>query len=124
MALLEDLVTALEAANLGTFGNNIFVGWLPHAPAAAMALYETGGQPPSYIHQALTPAIIRPSVQVMVRDTEYATGRERMQDAYDALCALSSYLFVSPLQEPFSLGRDADDRPLFAVNFSITMLGG
>lgn len=124
MALLEDLAIALQSAAVGTLGTDLFLGWLPDAPAAAMALYETGGQPPSYIHQALTPAIIRPSVQVMVRDTEYATGRERMQDAYDALCALSSYLLVSPLQEPFSLGRDADDRPLFAVNFSITMLGG
>jgi hypothetical protein len=109
---------------VGTLSTDLFLGWLPDEPDAALALYETPGQPPTYIHQAVTPAILHPSVQVLVRDTDYASGRARIQDAYDTLCALGTYLALRPLQEPFALGRDANDRPRFAVNFVITQRGG
>jgi hypothetical protein len=122
MGLLEDLATALQAADIGTLGADLFLGWLPDAPDNALALYETGGQPPSYTHHVLTPAIVRPSIQVMVRDQEYVSGRERINDAYAVLCSLTSYLAIQPLQPPFALGRDAHDRPRFSVNFNLTIV--
>jgi hypothetical protein len=122
VGLLEDLATALQDADVGTLGTNLFLGWLPDAPDNALALYETGGQPPSYTHHALTPAIARPSIQVMVRDHEYVSGRERIDEAYAVLCGLSSYLAIQPIQPPFALGRDAHDRARFSVNFNLTIV--
>jgi hypothetical protein len=124
MGLLETLATTLEEANLATRGTDLFLGLLPDAPDAALALFETAGQPPSYIHNQLWPALDRPGVQLCCRDDDYAQGRDRMQAAYEALCDSTSYVAIQPIQPPFALARDERHRPRWAVNFVVTQLGG
>src|SRR5262245_42728080 len=99
MGLLEDLASTLQTAGVGTLSQDLFLGLLPDAPDRALALYETGGLPPLYVHQSLLPSLIRPGVQVRVRSAAYEDGRAHIQDAYDALCQ-ADYLSIQPVQEP------------------------
>jgi hypothetical protein len=117
--LLEDLATALQTAGVGTVGTNLFMGLLPSEPNNAVALFETSGLPPVYTHHGLKPSYERPAIQILVRHQDYAAGRATIQQAYDALCNLTQFLAIQPVQAPFALARDEHNRPRFAVNFTL-----
>lgn len=124
MGLLEDLAAALQAASIATLTTDLFIGKLPDMPHAAMALYQYAGLPPLYTHHSLIPSHDRPSVQLRVRDLDFAAVEARIYEAYQLLCGLTDYLAIRPLQPPFQLDRDAHDRQHWAVNFSVTMAQG
>jgi hypothetical protein len=123
MGLLEDLAAALQAASIATLSTDLFLGLMPDAPHAALALYEFAGFPPLYTHHSQHPALERPSVQLLVRDQDYATGRARMDEAYAVLCGVTTYLAIQPAQMPFALPRDLHNRPRWSVNFNIVQVG-
>lgn len=123
MTLLTDIAARIEADGNGIVGTTIFVGRLPDSPDNCTAIYEYTGQQPLFTHDDPLPHIERPRFQVTVRNASYAAGRAAIETIYRELflrnVALTSarYLWIVPLQQPFYLRRDDNERVEFVVNF-------
>ncbi len=130
--LLDDLGDLLSSAGVGTVGSTgdygIFKGFMPAEPDKAIAIHETGGVEPYRKMHSTTGDVVaeRPRVQVMVRSTLYSTGRQKIQDAWNALEGLGGrtinstrYLYAEAVQSPFLIGRDENSREMFAFNLDV-----
>lgn len=130
--LLDDLMLDLEAAGIAQLEVNAFKGTLPESPDACLALLEYPGGEPEFIHN--TPGVVgleRARCQLTVRDADYQTGRSRIETAAARLSLIvnrtlgaARYVRVRPLQSPFLLRMDANNRPVFAVNFEVRKAPG
>lgn len=89
---LEELMTILETASVGTRGTNMFAGSKATIPAGAgpyLSVVETGGTDPERVHnQVWPPSAERPNAQVVVRALNYETARLMARAAWDALGAV------------------------------------
>lgn len=119
--LLEDIGGYLQAQGIGTVGADIFLGFLPEAPDSCVALFEYAGSPPDLHWDGEYPGL-----QVRVRNKSYATGRAKIEQAKNALHGLTEqtlgvtrYLLVKAKQSPESMGRDANGRNEWVINFTI-----
>lgn len=106
---------------LGTFGTDIFAGQLPPSPDTAVAVIMFGGATPlTAFGEPL--AIQRPAVQVMARGASYALGRDKIEIAYRAMCAINNMLIEgvwymgSVTYPPSYIGTDDNGRALFSMN--------
>lgn len=120
--LLDDIALYLQQKEIGTIGMDIFKGQLPATPDNAIALFEYAGEP-----QDLTDANLEyPSLQVMVRNKSYATGRQKIEQIRNTLHGLTEttinnvrYLLIQAKQSPEALPRDENGRAIFVCNFRI-----
>lgn len=127
MALLDELATFLEAQALGlTVGTNLFKGRLTDTPAVQMALAAYPGGPAEYIQEQATAALVRPRVQAVVRNPDYAAAEALCQQVVTALEGLRNatldgvrYLRCRRTGEPFLLRTDGNDRFEYAVNVEL-----
>ena len=121
----EDIKALLEAeSSLALdFGTDLFVGDMPESPDNCICVMDTGGFAPSigpYYH---------PSVQILVRGTvgSYSETIAQAQalcitlHAYYGTPSGSSFYYagVWSLGDPFYIGVDENNRPLFSINFRI-----
>ena len=121
--ILDDVADYLVAQGVATGVDvDLFKGELPPTPDNALALYEYGGEAPPLHWDGETV-----SIQVRVRSKVYATGRAKIQAAYEALHGLTEtvlgttrYLLVRAMQPPSSIGRDQNGRHEWTVNFQVT----
>lgn len=124
--VLDELADYLEDQGIGTVDVDIFKGGLPldtplaMQPDAVVALVETPGLPPEYVHSITGIAMEQPVIQVIVRGPpwDYPTARSKAESAFVALGAITNqalssvlYLWVLPLQSPWWLRTDDLDRP-------------
>lgn len=121
MAFGEDVATLLQSAGVGTLGTTLFVGTLPEAPDAAVAVLATGGAGPQYTISGTAYSVER--AQVVVRATSYNAAQTTAAAAYSACLAWRNgvqngtrYLSFTVLQNPFLLGLDDIMRPRFVFN--------
>lgn len=131
MAVLTDvgayLVSTVTDVTL-VAGTNLFYGRLPDDPDICVALFETGGSPPtSTLGADAVPLIESPRVQVMCRAPAYADASTLSVDVWKQLQlvandSLSSTLYqrVNAVQSPFALERDSRDRLVMACNYQVT----
>lgn len=131
--ILDDLGTYLAESGVGILepdtGANMFRGIMPNAPDACIAIFETPGAFPDAILESTDGAKYeRPHIAVWSRGTrgDYAAARQVSQNVYDALKKIvnmtlggKSYLQVTPLQPPFLLERDDEDRVIIAFNAEV-----
>lgn len=129
----DDIADYLSSGGLGTVGSAIFIGGLDQDPDNALSVVETGGAPPLRTMGASptsksTPnaKAERPRFQVLVRNTRYDVGRALIGDAFILLDGLADrlingvrYHHIAAVQSPASLGRDRNERFLFACNFDV-----
>jgi hypothetical protein len=96
----------------------------------ALGFYESGGPAPVYTQTGLS--YERPTVQVICRSSAYATARDNAEHVYTILSAVenldiakstaggvTSYITVSPVQSPFDMGRDAEQRAQISCNYQV-----
>ena len=121
--VLDEIASYLQAAGVGTVGTDIFVGRMPDTPGACLGLHEYAGAAPSFAHDGEQPLFESPRVQVRVRGATYTTGRQMIEAAYNALNRVKNqnvggvrYMRIAPLQQPFYLQRDGNERPEFVFN--------
>lgn len=126
----EDVAVYLDANVAGlTLGTNLFIGRMPDAPDAAVAVGEPPGSPPT-MHMGNNPVPIeQPQIQIRVRaasaDTSYSAARTTIRACYNALKTASGtingtrYLGFGPRQDPFPLGADDWEREEWSVNFDV-----
>lgn len=128
MALLDDIGDYLSTNGVGTIWTNLFKGYMPETPNAAVAVYETGGLGPARVACGGPgrPAARMPRVQIVSRSTSYPVAEQKAQDCYALLEGLgdrtinaTTYHWIGAVQEPFLMGREEGGRVLIACNFDI-----
>lgn len=116
--LLEDH-TALGLA----FATDLFVSSMPSEPDECVAVYDTGGLPPSALF-----TLERPSVQVRVRGPkgDYRTGwalaaaiRDFLNGMHGEVINSARYISIFATGDIIPLGSDKSERPEFTVNFQV-----
>lgn len=117
---IEDVVAYLQTNGVGTLATNMFISTFTGSPDNQIMVNHTGGVEPDR-DQPLG----RPTVQIMVRNTDYKTGFTKARDIFDLLhqkfaiikTANTDVMKCDALQEPTYLGLDVEGRYLFTCNF-------
>ena len=125
--MLDDIGALLVANGLGVIGTNLFLSLLPANVAdASVVITETGGSEPGYVHEAIEASTERPSFQVIVRDSDYANARSKANSIWkllsrqrNTLLSGSKYLSIRPIQSPFPLGGDENERLQIIANYAV-----
>jgi hypothetical protein len=128
---LDDLVTVLESAGLGTLDLNIFVGVkavIPAGPGPFITLQGTGGAHSEGTHNSTeVPAYVKPSAHIVVRCEDTDVAYALSVSAYNGIFKIRNQFIngcwwrqVSMVQEPFELGEDEQGRPRWAFNVDCT----
>ncbi|SMB97778.1 hypothetical protein SAMN00808754_1941 [Thermanaeromonas toyohensis ToBE] len=119
--LLNDIAAYLQANGVGTVGTDIFLGQLPATPDNVAALFEYAGEPPD-----LHSNVEYPGLQVLVRNKNYAAGRQKIEQIRNVLHGLTEtivngrrYLLIRARQSPEALPRDENGRAIFVCNFRV-----
>ena len=127
--VLDDLATRIATTISGTVGTDIFKSMMPVTPDAAVALYETGGLAPEKRFGTKGIEWERPGVQVVVRGApgDYQTARTTSQTIFEDVSKIEAedlsgtrFHLSDPLQQPFGLSVDEQDRPTVAFNIIFT----
>lgn len=127
MGLVEEICTYLDTGSTRfTAATNLFANVLPHEPATASAIIETGGVPPTHTIGGGGAQWENPAFQMTFRSTAPDTARANAQAAWDLLDPINNeflptstgtyYLRITLTQSPFLLKRDEQDRAIFAFN--------
>ncbi len=127
MAMLDDIGALLVANGLGTLGTNLFLSLLPANVAdASVVITETGGSGPGYVHETAQASTESPSFQVIVRDNDYGNARSKADSIWkllsrqrNTLLSGSKYLSIRPIQSPFPLGKDENERLQIIANYAV-----
>lgn len=121
---IEDVAQYLEDNNIGTFETDIFVNQLINEPDNQVSVTQgSGAQPSTYVEVA------RPTVQILVRNTDYDAGWQKMlaifgllHQKYDTIdMGDTDVMKIDALQEPTPLGQDESERYIFTCNFLFTI---
>lgn len=127
MAVVEDLGAALATAGVGAVGSTLFYNQMPSAPHNCVVLHEYSGNAPEFaLPSTGGVATEHPRVQITSRATTEAIARSKAQTAYETLAKVANqtltttrYLRVEPLQAPFFLRKDENERWLFVFNVEV-----
>ena len=127
MALLDALGAHLQTQGVGTLATNIFLTVMPDEPDACILIIEDNGVGPTHTFGASSYAIERPRIRVFCRAprNDYPAARAKAVAVRNALGAIRnqtisgvSFLSVTATSDFYSVGRDGDDRPVVAVDFT------
>ena len=119
--LLPEIGTYLDAQTSLTLGTNLMLSRLPDTPDVCVALFEYSGRLPQHTF-GTNSAWELPRFQVQIRDDDYATARTMAQTCYNALTFTNQtltgvrYMRCEPLQSPFLLRRDENERVILIFN--------
>ena len=123
--LLDDVASLLTP----TFGPQmIWCDWLPPEPDIAIGIFQEPGKAPMRSQETLAAPVAQPELQVLVRGAPDAAQDARLmaQGILESLGAITNtpiganfYLGFVPMHEPYLLGRDQLNRPMYAVTFSV-----
>ena len=113
----------LEAAGIGTFKTDLFVGKMPEDPDAAVSVMRSGGKSanPKWL-------LDEPSMQVRVRGeiNGYVDAEAKAQAVKDALLGLPSqdingdrWVQVNMIGDIVPLGFDEQNRAMFSLNWGL-----
>jgi hypothetical protein len=122
---IDDLVTLLQAANVGTFGVNIFASTksvIPNGAGPFLSIIETGGTSPDNTQNSAVPAYDRPGAQLVSRAATYVAARAMLKAALAAVIIENQfvngiwYVKIRPNQSIFDAGQDNVERAQCKVN--------
>lgn len=129
-----DLVAYLDPLIAETAGTDLFEGPAPEQPdnVIAVAHYNSQASDDFAMAASLTaPDSELEDVQVMVRNTDRATGRARahaihalLDNLQDATLSGRKYSHITSDGPPFGLGQDATGRWRFAANYHVRKARG
>lgn len=121
MILIEQVAQVLSNAGLGTIGVDIFLGYQPETPDSCIVVNNTGGVKPSIdIPNKM------PTFQVVIRNVDYETGesilatvRATLHQHQNAVLVSGQtyFYYIFLISEGGHIGRDANGRDEFSVNF-------
>lgn len=119
--VLEEVATYLAAQSQigGASGWSHAIGYVPDSPDKIVGLFRFGGRFPLG-----TDGLERPGVQLRVRAADYATASAKAVTLFDLLRAAgpndaTGVRYLHATSSPISIGRDANERPEFTINFDV-----
>lgn len=120
--LVEDIADYLDDQGLGTVQTDIFYNNMPDTPDNCLAVYAYAGQAPPTTWDAEYP-----SIQVKVRNTDSIDAYELAYSVFTTLHRLTNpsmtstkdYYYIYATQSPAMMGKDANGRYEFVVNFNV-----
>lgn len=125
--ITAEISARLTAQSLVTTGFAIYRNVMPDTPDKVIALFETGGiGPETFLGSSTT--VESPGLQVRVRGIRQDSDTPRLQieRIYQAVIGWGGftqtgvkYIGFRALQAPFMMGRDANERVEWAVNFLV-----
>lgn len=128
MPWLDDIVTVLEDASVGTHGTDLFTttkSQVPKLAAGCVRIIDTGGSGAEHTHNSTdAPAWRNPSAQIMVSADTSDAAIAKAQAAHDALMVRNrmingnKYRRIDPLTEIRDMG--IDDRGQVRYGFNVT----
>lgn len=129
MATRDEIADFLEDASVGVVGTTIFKGQMPATPDTCVAIIEYPGREPEHHFASNGIAVEYPRVQIRCRGAQqdYATPAALAQTAYRAMAAVANtllngtrYLSIDPLQAPFLMDRDGQNRLIVGFNAQLS----
>jgi hypothetical protein len=119
MTLLTDIANYIDAQTTLTKGTDLFIGTLPANIDNCVGIFQSGGiEPTTYLD------IIKPTLQVLVRNTNYETAQTTSYTIYNLLHQIycpavgtTEIYTVFALQEPTDIGEDETGRAVFTCNY-------
>ena len=126
--LLDEMKARFAAQGLIGSGYVVIRGYLPETPDKVIMLKENGGAAPEAFFADESATIEQPTLQCIVRGapTEYDEPRLQIERLYQGVIDWGAfvedgtrYLGLDPIQSPFPLGRDKNQRATFSVNFTV-----
>lgn len=119
--LITDIADHLATSGVGTVGTDIFIGQQPPRSNDCITLYEKNGNEPSgYV------PLKKPTIQVIVRNASYATGRAKAETVFDALHRQGNLTlgdnhayFILATSDVGYIGRDENRRHEWSLNFRL-----
>lgn len=127
MALLDALGAHLQTQGVGTLATDIFLTVMPDEPDACVLLIEDNGVGPMHTFGASVYAVERPRIRAFCRAArnDYPAARNKAVAVRNALGAIRNqtisgvtFLSVTATSDFYPIGRDGDDRPVIAIDFS------
>lgn len=122
--LLDEMVSRATAEGLVAAGYELRSGPMPASPDKVMVLRETGGAAPEVAFGG--DVVEQPGLQLVVRGVphDYEGPRAVIEAFHQAVLGWGAfvadgtrYLALIPLQSPFPLRVDANERQELAVNY-------
>ena len=120
--IINDVADWLANYELGySAGVNLFVGHQPNSPVNCITVIDTGGMKPPIDFDSK-----KPTFQVLIRNSDYATGRVLLDSVRTALHNLygvelvtGSNFFhsINAMSEGGHIGRDEKGNDEFSINF-------
>lgn len=126
MGILEAIAQHLDDNGHGALATDLFMGEMPDEPDVCRCVYESPGTKPIETMGPAAYAVDRPRIRVVVRGArdDYPAARDEARAIRLLLAGLVEAEIggftihrVSSMGSPEPLGKDSDDRPLFAVDF-------
>jgi len=126
MSAASDVATVLHTAGIGTLGDTLFWGrGLTDTPDTQIAVQQYSGFSPEIAMTAVAGQVIaeRPRCQIVCRAREYTVAEAQARLAWNALTnygaapGAGSLMHVTPVQSPFSMGPDEQNR--WKVGFNV-----
>jgi hypothetical protein len=122
--LIEELGTYLQGLGHGTLGTDLFLYQLPDTPDTCVAIREYAGAEPEFVHDQATPNMIRPRFQMVVRGPVIPDVMLKASQVWSSLVTINNttidgtfYQRLVPLQSPFLIERDENNRWVAGANF-------
>ena len=124
MTLLTDIANYIDAQTSLTQGEDLFIGTLPANVDNCVGIFQSGGvEPTTYL------GIIKPTIQVLVRNTNYEDAQKQAYQIYDLMHQIynrtlgGTYIFtIFALQEPTDIGEDETGRAVFTGNYVLEVM--
>ncbi len=124
----DEIVAHLIAAGVGTaLGTDWFIDVYPNDPDVIYVATHSGGPPPVRDLGSATWSREFPSLQLRFRGArgDSEGPRAKAQTAYEAIATIMTtdlsgtfYYKADPVQAPFKLMRDSDDRTTWVFNIN------
>jgi hypothetical protein len=122
--ITEHIGQLLAQQGHGTLAVDLFIDSRPDTPDTCVALTTTGGQTPTWVHDSAAVSTELPTFQVLARSKSTTAARDKVHAIYAYLQTLGNSMIngvffqrLVPLQTPFNMGRDGNNRWLWVVNF-------
>lgn len=128
MALLDALGAKLQTAGIGTLGTSLFLSQMQDSPDLAVCLYENQGFEPLQTFGGSVTYGDRPRIRLVARAgrNDYPAARLKAEQARAVLGAIRnetiSGISISCVIDStgiYPMGRDGDERPAVAVDFTV-----
>jgi hypothetical protein len=140
MGLLDDVATYLDSSTTtglsvlsGTSGNLVKSYWPPDSPDTLVGLFETAGSGSFFEFSTSTAGASRvytvPALQCLSRSLSAVTAKANADIVFDVLdgfigtmstsTGANHYVQIVADQAPFQADRDANQRFVYSVNFTV-----